>query len=169
MRIEQGFKLPTVTPDGIYGFFGDYRFLSNFHLCPLELDGLSYPSSEHAYMAQKSLDPDWRKRLALQGLTPIQARRLGQTVALRPHWGELRLCTMHQVLSHKFLNPDMRRRLLATQDKYLEETNDWGDRFWGVCEGQGLNWLGRLLMQVREHYRACETPQAAPAQPDLFG
>ena len=31
----------------------------------------------------------------------------------------------------------------------LVEGNTWGDRYWGVYNGQGKNWLGRLLMQVR--------------------
>jgi hypothetical protein len=41
----------------IHGFFGDYRWLSNFHSCPVYFDGLLYPSSENAYQAAK-LSPD---------------------------------------------------------------------------------------------------------------
>lgn len=29
------------------------------------------------------------------------------------------------------------------------EGNTWGDKFWGVCDGEGENHLGKLLMEVR--------------------
>ena len=41
-------------------FQGDYRFLSNFHPAEVEMDGIKYPSVEHAYQAAKSLDKDER-------------------------------------------------------------------------------------------------------------
>ena len=40
--------------------------------------------------------------------------------------------------------------LLATGEEYLVEGNTWGDKYWGVCGGIGLNHLGKLLMQVRD-------------------
>jgi len=33
----------------------------------------------------------------------------------------------------------------------LEETNTWGDKYWGVCNGEGENQLGKLLMKIREN------------------
>ena len=36
-------------------FKGDYRWLSNFTPCKIELDGFIYPSVEHAYMSAKQL------------------------------------------------------------------------------------------------------------------
>jgi predicted NAD-dependent protein-ADP-ribosyltransferase YbiA (DUF1768 family) len=32
----------------------------------------------------------------------------------------------------------------------LIEGNTWGDKFWGQVKGEGANYLGRLLMKVRE-------------------
>lgn len=46
-------------------------------------------------------------------------------------------------------NSDLRYRLLRTGDAYLEETNNWGDKFWGVCDGEGENHLGKIIMKVR--------------------
>lgn len=41
--------------------------------------------------------------------------------------------------------------LLSTGYEHLAEINTWGDRYWGVdTEGNGLNRLGELLMEVRE-------------------
>ena len=43
--------------------------------------------------------------------------------------------------------------LLATGDEKLVEGNTWGDRYWGVCDGNGLNKLGGILERVRENLR----------------
>ena len=45
-------------------------------------------------------------------------------------------------------------RLLETGDVYLEETNTWGDVFWGVCNGKGENMLGQVLMLIRDELKA---------------
>jgi predicted NAD-dependent protein-ADP-ribosyltransferase YbiA (DUF1768 family) len=43
----------------------------------------------------------------------------------------------------------MREMLLLTGDCELVEGNTWGDKFWGVCDGEGENHLGKLLMKIR--------------------
>lgn len=142
---------PTVTRDGIYGFFDQYRFLSNFHVCKVQLDGFEFTSSEHAFMAQKSLDlKDWLHILTLQ--TPNEAKKYGQTVKLRDDWNEYRVIAMTRALFSKFQDHDLRARLLQTGNLYLEETNYWGDRYWGVDAktGEGKNMLGKCLMLVRD-------------------
>ena len=48
---------------------------------------------------------------------------------------------------------DLADKLLATGDAYLEEGNTWHDEIWGVYQGEGTNWLGLILMQVREELR----------------
>jgi predicted NAD-dependent protein-ADP-ribosyltransferase YbiA (DUF1768 family) len=53
----------------------------------------------------------------------------------------------------KYQDPVLRSKLLATDDAYLEETNGWFDRFWGVCLGTGHNHLGKILMKVRQRIR----------------
>ena len=40
----------------IKGFFGEYRWLSNFEPCKVFYEGFEYSSSENAYQAAKSLD-----------------------------------------------------------------------------------------------------------------
>ena len=41
-------------------FNGDYIFLSNFYPVEVEYNGILYPSVEHAYQAQKTLNEDIR-------------------------------------------------------------------------------------------------------------
>lgn len=148
MSAEQVAATYKVTPEGIFGFFEEHRFLSNFEMEPLTVEGITYPSSEHAYMAQKTLDRDLQKVVA-ETPTCGRVKRLGQSIPLRTDWEFYRVAAMMHVLRIKFQNPRLRDLLLNTGDKYLEETNWWGDRFWGVCEGIGLNMLGKCLMLIR--------------------
>lgn len=138
----------------ITSFSGKYRWLSNFWPCPVEFQGLMYPTVEHAYQAAKTLDP--KQRLELQHIAkPGDAKRYGQKVTLRKDWGQVKVGVMKYLLREKFNNPagrnsDMKALLIETGDAMLIEGNHWGDTYWGVCRGKGENVLGRLLMQIRE-------------------
>ena len=133
----------------IKGMFGPYRFLSNYHIAPVEYEGLEYPSTEAAYQAAKSLDPEVRKKFL--NLTPSEAKKLGKTVAVRPDWEDVKYEVMMEVCTYKFTkHSDLREALLLTDDKYIEETNHWKDTTWGVCNGIGKNWLGKILMEIRK-------------------
>lgn len=136
----------------IGSFQGPFRFLSNFAPSPVRMRGLTYPTVEHAYQAAKTLDPEMRERIRACA-TPGQAKRLGRNVALRDGWEEIKLDVMAACLRAKFAHAPLREMLLATGDAELVEGNTWGDRFWGVCRGEGANHLGRLLMAERERVK----------------
>lgn len=132
----------------VKGFFGDYRFLSNFHLAEVWYEGILYPSSEHAYQAAKTLDLDIRKEFL--PLTCNKAKNKGQVIEVRKDWEEKKFEIMFQILFDKFTrHQDLRELLLNTDSKYLEESNHWYDVYWGVCDGVGQNNLGKVLMEIR--------------------
>lgn len=134
-------------------FRGEYAFLSNFYLCPVELEGVIYPSAEHAFQAAKVLDPHVRAFIR-DARTPREAKHLGRRVVLRPQWEQVKIPYMIAVLMGKFQkSATLLPALLATHPRYLEEGNTWKDHFWGVCNGYGENQLGKALMQVRDHLR----------------
>lgn len=133
----------------ITSFTGQYRFLSNFFPCEIDMDGDTYRTLEHAYQAAKTTDPTQRWRIQ-NCATPGQAKRIGQRVTRRDGWDAARLVVMELLLHQKFKDPNLRSKLVATGDAELIEGNYWGDVFWGVCEGKGENWLGKLLMRVRD-------------------
>lgn len=56
---------------------------------------------------------------------------------------------MEDLLIQKFKIPELVKALLDTGTAELIEGNWWGDKFWGVCRGQGKNHLGKLLMKIR--------------------
>lgn len=134
--------------DRIDRFWGDYRWLSNFWPCQIEL-GITYASVEHAYQAHKAqgvLDHLYVATSATAG----EAKRRGQALELRPDWDGIKLDLMERCLRLKFApGSELAQRLLDTGDAELIEGNSWGDVFWGVCGGVGQNHLGRLLMQIR--------------------
>ena len=55
-----------------------------------------------------------------------------------------------QAVHQKFQNENLRKLLLATGDAELIEGNYWHDYYWGICNGVGQNWLGKILMEERE-------------------
>lgn len=129
-------------------FYGPYRFLSNFWPCSVSLDGMVFPSVEHAYQAAKTLDT--QARAALVHLTAGQAKRAGRRLVLRPDWDAVKLHVMTELVRAKFSEPTLHAALQATHPHDLVEGNTWGDTFWGVCNGVGANHLGQILMAVRK-------------------
>ena len=134
--------------EAIRGFFDQFRFLSNFHVSPCHYNDHCYMSTEHAYMAQKATNREDMVYIATSP-NPIEARRRGKTIKLREDWDDIRLDVMYKANLSKYKDPIMRRRLQQTGNRYLEETNWWNDKFWGVCNGQGQNNLGKIIMRVR--------------------
>lgn len=140
------------TSDRITCFDGEFDFLSNFYMEDVWFEGMTFPSNEHAYQAAKTTDMDLRRKIRALKF-PGQAKRAGQKLQMRPGWDGMKVQVMRLLLQEKFLRPDMREKLLATGDAYIEEGNNWNDTFWGVCRGKGQNHLGKLIMEVRTNIR----------------
>jgi ribA/ribD-fused uncharacterized protein len=137
--------------DAILVFSGRHRWLSNFYEHPVTFEGVVYPSVEHAYQAAKTANP--QDRAPFTSGTPGQAKRRGRALKLRSDWEGVKVDVMLALLRVKFKHAGLAHLLRGTGDAHLEEGNTWGDTFWGVCNGQGQNTLGRLLMQVRAELR----------------
>lgn len=135
-------------------FEGQYRFLSNFYLCPIEFEGRMYPSVENAYQAAKTMD--LKRRAMFESISPKDAKRFGRSTLsiLRIDWPQIKTSIMLELLQQKFRYPDLRQKLVETWPAELIEGNWWHDEVWGVCRGKGENRLGELLMYVRDVCRA---------------
>lgn len=133
----------------INGFQNQYRFLSNFWFANVQLDGTWYSSTEHAYQAAKTLDKHERSIIKM-AKNPAQAKALGKLVTKRTDWADVKEAVMRDLLLQKFSKSPLKDDLIATGNAYLEETNSWNDTYWGVCNGQGKNRLGYILMEVRQ-------------------
>lgn len=134
-------------------FRGEYRFLSSFWPAEVELEGLTFPTVEHAYQAAKTTNVTLRKSIARLP-TPGIAKRAGRGLPLREDWEEIKLGIMENLVRQKFtLHDDLKHELLGTGDEELVEGNNWRDTFWGMCGGVGKNHLGKILMKIRDELR----------------
>lgn len=143
-------------------FDGGYRFLSNFYPCPVTVGDITYPSAEHAYQASKTREFAIRNRVAALP-TPGEAKRFGRRIELRSDWERAKKPVMLVVVLTKFTeNPLLGAQLADTadmEDPRLTEGNYWHDNYWGSCfcdkctARPGLNYLGKILMAVREAVR----------------
>lgn len=132
-------------------FTGKNHYLSNFHTSKIEYKGLTYQNAEAAFQAQK--DP--KRKEEFIDLPPNKAKALGRSVKLRSDWNKVRVIIMFEIVESKFMqNKDLQAKLLETGEKALIEGNDWGDTFWGTCNGKGMNQLGKILMLVRSDIRS---------------
>lgn len=135
----------------IKSFQDEHRWLSNFAPVTVVLDGVSYESVEHAYQAAKTTSREEResiRRLA----TPGKAKRAAKFLRYaRDDFNEIRVEVMAHLLAQKFRQEPYRTLLLETGDSYIQEGNNWNDKFWGVDlkSGDGLNVLGALIMNER--------------------
>jgi ribA/ribD-fused uncharacterized protein len=134
-------------------FAEEYHFLSNFYYAAITYGGISFDTIEHAFQAQKSKDPAEQREIAAAG-SPMAAKRMGRKVKLRRDWESVKVGIMRDLVRLKFTShPELAKQLLATGNSPLIEGNSWNDNFWGVCSEGGKNWLGRILMEVRDELR----------------
>lgn len=167
-----------ILPAKVGPFTGEWRFLSNFFAAQVTFDGKNYASVEHAYQAAKTLDEGKREVFTFDfnpRLTAAQAKRMGRKIKpMRPDWEEVKHQVMYELLLQKFAIPELRTKLLSTMHAELVEFNHWHDTHWGVCTGNcdvphepfGDNWLGRLLMEVRNV--AARQPEQQPSYSDVL-
>lgn len=137
----------------IDSFRGEWTRLSNYSLCSVWFEGHIYNSVEHAYQAAKTLNDNERREIRYKA-TPNQAKQAGRKCTIRPDWDNVKVEIMESLLREKFSQLPEKNVLLSTGDHILIEGNWWGDRFWGQDPvGNGQNWLGHLLMKIREEIR----------------
>ncbi len=148
-----------------------FRFFSHFHPSPIELDGEVWPTVEHYYQSQRSNDPAYRQAIR-EAKSPGHVKHLStapwsttkgakrswfrrNSAVPRADWIDVKLDIMRRADRAKFKqNPELGALLLATGDAELIEDSPW-DAFWGISpDGNGLNWAGRVLMEIRDEMRA---------------
>jgi len=153
-------KIAVHNKEEIKGFFGDYSWLSNFHLCSVYQNSYAFKSSEHAYMfAKLNLDHYAQTEVEnfytqVKNMSCKEVKKWGQSIVLREDWEIVKYEAMASIIFDKFYrNKDLREKLLQTENRYLEETNWWNDQFWGVDYlNGGQNNLGKILMKVRSFW-----------------
>jgi ribA/ribD-fused uncharacterized protein len=137
-----------------------YGAFSNLYRRPVELDGVVYPTSEHAYQAGKARKPavrEWLMAAPSPALLAMAAHGLYYW-DIAPGWSTTKFDRMRRVLMAKFTqHEDLKELLLSTGEARLVESatvDNEVNRLWGEVNGEGRNMLGTLLMEVRQELRA---------------
>ena len=134
-----------------YSVGDDFGEFSNFARYPIRVDGKKWPTSEHYFQAQKFKDAKLRDTIR-RAKSPGEAARLGRSRKhpLRRDWESAKLNVMRKAVRAKFeQHEELAAILIATGDATIVEHTD-NDAYWGDAgDGSGQNWLGKILMEVR--------------------
>lgn len=135
-----------------------YGVFSNLYPRPIEFEGRTFPTSEHAYQAGKAQKPAVREWI-LSAPTPALAAMAAHGLYVWdvvPDWAKIKFDRMRAVLRAKFdQHADLKDLLMSTGNARLVEAgtvNNAVNRLWGEVDGKGENMLGVMLMELRSDY-----------------
>ncbi|XP_050206455.1 riboflavin biosynthesis protein PYRR, chloroplastic isoform X2 [Mercurialis annua] len=167
---------PTVSPYEssiifFYKTWDPYGAFSNFSPHPIQMlddngEYVTWSSVEHYYQAHKFAgvnDPDAKDCIERikSARSPEEAARMGRSMQrqrpnlVRSDWDNVKIDVVYKALKCKFsVYPHLNSMLLSTAGSVLVEASPH-DLFWGGGrDGEGLNYLGRLLMRLRSEFLA---------------
>ena len=140
--------------------------LSTFNLGPITYKKIKYYTGEAAFQAQKTTNKTIQKQFA-KIKNPRLAKKFGSRKSsrdngwtIRSNWDKIKKSQMKKILLAIFKqNKNLRKKLLATNDKILVHYGFRIDNYWGVKKNKlsnsyhGENNYGILLMQVRKYFQ----------------
>lgn len=100
-----------------------YGEFSNFAAFPIEIDGRTWPTSEHYFQAQKFIGTE-HEELIRTTPSPMAAAKIGRDRKrpLRPDWEEIKDCVMRKAVWAKFnQHPQLATMLIETGDAVIVE------------------------------------------------
>lgn len=140
-----------------YEPWDEYGYFCNLSPYSVVYDDKNWPTSEHCYQALKHTSIVYREMIR-KTEDIEEVIRLGRNEKSGSYrfedWDDVKVDLMHDVVLAKFSqNASLKKLLLETRDAQLVE-HTCNDPFWGDNgDGTGVNWLGNVLMQVREELR----------------
>lgn len=138
-----------------------YGCLSNFSRHPIIWQNKIWPTSEALYQAFKFNNVEIRESIRLAS-TPKSCKVIAykhireSPEMLVPKWDYIKLDMMRVVLRLKYEQHEIvRNKLKESGNAELIEASPF-DSFWGYGSDQkGLNWLGKLWMELRSKEMKC--------------
>jgi ribA/ribD-fused uncharacterized protein len=145
-----------------------YGAFSNLYKRPVEFEGKTYPTAEHAYQAGKAVKSavrDWILSAPTPALAAMAAHGL-YIWDIVPNWASIKFARMRKVLRAKFSqHEDLAKLLIETGDRRLVEAgtvNNAVNRLWGEVAGSGQNMLGVMLMELRKELISAKVFSESP-------
>jgi N-glycosidase YbiA len=122
-----------------------YIYFSPYTAHAIEIDGMIYPTVEHAYQCQRYTDPKIIKEINT-AQSPVKAWEISSK------YKHLQIPKFKKLKVEQ--HEDVRKALIDSGDQKIVKhilTYPPGDGFWDDGEdGMGLNHMGRLWMEIRE-------------------
>ncbi len=153
-------------PNGIYFYDKKKKYyeFTNFYQPqpPIIIDGREWKTSEHYYQAMKFDDSQLRENIrnavASRGAFDIAQKNKKK---VRSDWTKVSLNFMHIAVKAKFSqNSNLKELLLKTGNKVIVEDAGKNDAFFGAGgDYKGQNYLGRILMKVRQKLQKAQASQ----------
>jgi ribA/ribD-fused uncharacterized protein len=130
--------------------------LHNFSANAIVIDGITYPTAEHAFHALKFDDHRIREEI-INSASPVAAFHLGKKYKpyRRADWDDIKVGVLEDIIRRKAQqNPDVKEALLLSGDEQIVEMNEHDD-FWGSgADGNGMNHTGKILMKIRDELKS---------------
>jgi len=145
-------------------FFYEHEFyvFSNFSAFMIHWKGKLYPTSEHAYHAEKFGDENLKAQIR-SALSAHDALKLAHEHKdkYRTDWDNIKLNVMKEILRAKASqHPYAMKKLLESGDRELIE-DSWRDPYWGWGPNKdGENHLGKLWMELRDELKNSANKEA---------
>jgi len=145
------------TDKQVFFYEQDFYVLSNFSSFQVRIDGVSYPTSEHAYHCAKFEGKPHIQEIIRNAPSAHEAFKDAADFKSDrvENWDEIKYSVMKDILIHKVMQHEyVRRKLLDTGDRELIE-NSWRDDVWGWGHNKsGQNLLGKCWMEIRAELKA---------------
>lgn len=134
-----------------------YDCLNPFSSHAVELDGIVYPTAEHAYQAAKCTDPKGKSEI-IAARSPLLAKELSNkkySQAKRADWEEVKIEIMEAIFKAKLdQHSEVREALIQSGGDEIVEDSPV-DTFWGGgSDGKGRNEMGKIWMRLRDGLRS---------------
>lgn len=143
------------TDEKVCFYENEFYVLSNFSSFVLEWKDTIFYTSEAAYQWEKFPDYFSIRSLIQTSYSAHDAYQYAAANrAFRRHdWDAVKTSIMTLILAEKAKQHEyVYRKLMETGDRLLVE-DSWRDDFWGIGPmGYGQNMLGKLWMNLRNHY-----------------
>lgn len=143
------------TSGKIIGFYPrEFYFLDNFSAFQVELDGIVFPTSEHAYhyIKFKGFD-DGISETILQCRSPHDAQKVAYANKDKqdPDWDSKKVEVMKSICRAKFTQHEYVRAKLKGSGELEIVEDSTKDPFWGWGPNRdGRNELGKIWMEIRD-------------------
>ena len=142
---------------------------------PVSVNGITIRSCEALYQACRFPDHPEVQRKILDQTSPMTAKMVGKPhrVNTRRDWDSSRIQIMKWCIRVKLIQNWKRFSFILLETGDLDIVEDSSkDDFWGAKPKDkniliGTNALGRLLMQLREQIKLCESPVQIVPSPNL--